>query len=98
MAVRVSGGRKFLALLLWLAPLSVLRGIVLAKLWEWFVADTFGVLAISVVQAVGLSTLVTYLGYAWSSSEEEPVAVTVSRSVTAAAICMFFGLVVVQFA
>lgn len=41
--------------------LTVLRGLVIAIGWDWFVADTFGIYAISLVQAIGISMVVNLI-------------------------------------
>lgn len=43
--------------------LMVIYGAALAKLWEWFIADTFGVMALSTAQAIGVSMTVTFVTY-----------------------------------
>lgn len=40
---------------------AVVRGLVLAKLWEWFVQDPLGVPGLSAAHAIGLSVLVNLL-------------------------------------
>ncbi len=51
-------------LFLMLLPLGIIaNGLVLAKLWEWFVADTFNVHALSLIEAMGISVIVTFLTY-----------------------------------
>lgn len=55
-----------LFLVLWLCGLFIsgpISGAVLAKGWEWFVADTFGITTISFVQAWGISVLTHMLTY-----------------------------------
>lgn len=42
---------------------SIVYGATLAKLWEWFVADTFDVKALSTAEAIGLSMVVTFVTY-----------------------------------
>lgn len=42
---------------------SIIYGATLAKLWEWFVADTFSIKAISTAEAIGLSLVVTFVTY-----------------------------------
>lgn len=47
-----------------LLPLSaVVRGALLAKLWEWFVADPFATPYLSTLQAIGISTIAAFLLY-----------------------------------
>jgi hypothetical protein len=43
--------------------LMLLRGAILVQVWEWFVTDTFGVTTLTLVQALGLSVVVTLLTY-----------------------------------
>lgn len=44
-----------------LALATVVRGLVLTRLWAWFVADTFGLRGLSVAQAVGFAMLFSFL-------------------------------------
>jgi hypothetical protein len=58
-----NAGAAFVLSLLVMPVVMVIYGSTLAKLWEWFVADTFGVLALSTAQAIGLSSVVTFVTY-----------------------------------
>lgn len=64
MARKLSGVSACLALvvsILITIPLAALHGVVLAKAWEWFIAPTFHITNLSVVQAIGLSWIVSYV-------------------------------------
>lgn len=80
-----------------------LYGAVLAKGWEWFVADTFGIYAISTVQAIGLSWvvgLITHTPTDEKLKEGELVSKVVTRwfqSVFVSAFAFLSFLVLVQF-
>ena len=50
----------FLALM---AGSAALNGWVLSVLWRWFVMPTFGVAAISIPAAIGLSMVIHYITY-----------------------------------
>lgn len=83
-------------------PLMAVYGATLAKLWEWFVADTFGVLALSTAQAIGLSMVVTFVTYQEDAAQHEDDALSalVSRVVTSlvrAGLALFFGAIVKGF-
>jgi len=40
---------------------SVLRGIVLVKLWQWFVVSSLGLPVLSIPVAIGISMIVSFL-------------------------------------
>ena len=40
---------------------TILRGFVIVKMWEWFVIPTFGVFEIELIQAIGISTFISFL-------------------------------------
>ena len=44
-----------------IAATTVLRGYVIAKLWLWFIAATFGLPPLGIAQAAGLSLIVGFL-------------------------------------
>lgn len=82
---------------------NVARGIVVAKLWQWFVADTFQIKALSVVQAIGLSE-VSYLLVSHPMTRKEegvnPVALlfrAMRFSLGITATSFVLGLIVVQY-
>lgn len=54
-------------------PLALLRGWVLSLLWGWYVVDYFGMRALSVVEAVGLSLLVGLLTAGFPPADDRPV-------------------------
>lgn len=57
---------RTIKLLVLIALALIIDGLVLSKLWEWFVTDTFGVTTISVAQATGIGVI---KGYLWSKSD-----------------------------
>lgn len=44
-----------------IAVFAVINGVVFSKMWEWFVADTFEVQELSMVQAIGIALGVQFL-------------------------------------
>lgn len=66
-----NAGAAFVLSLLLMPVLMVIYGATLAKLWEWFVADTFGVMALSTAQAIGLSSVVTFVTYQEDARSEQ---------------------------
>lgn len=52
---------KFLANVLWSLILTFVRGAIIAKTWEWFVADTFDLYALSWLEATGFGLFTTFL-------------------------------------
>lgn len=50
-----------------MAGLSLLRGVVLQQIWAWFVADTFDITTLTLVQAIGLSLVVSFLTYQYDA-------------------------------
>lgn len=81
-----------------LAIAVVVRGAVLAKLWEWFVAGTFEIHAISTWEAVGLSTIVAFVTPVGDDRPFRPF--TESLFLVAFLACAFLGIgwVALQFA
>lgn len=40
---------------------TIINGFVLCKLWIWFVVPTFGLQALTIIQAIGLSYIISFL-------------------------------------
>lgn len=78
----------------------VWRGYVLTILWGWFIVPTFGIKAITIPQAIGLSLIVSFLTYQASKSvfadEEEPKKsiLQVILSFIIPATCLLIGWIV----
>jgi hypothetical protein len=51
--------------------LAVVRGAVLVKLWSWFVVERFHVTSLTLGYAIGLSIIVGFLVYQFSSADQE---------------------------
>lgn len=47
------------------------RGYVLSKLWTWFIQDKFGLPAIGIATAIGISYIVTLLTYQYYYIKDE---------------------------
>ena len=50
---------------------AILNGWALAKLWSWFIVQTFSLPALSIPAAIGLSLVVSYLTYQISYKPKE---------------------------
>lgn len=50
---------------------AMLNGWALAKLWSWFIVGTFGLPALSIPAAIGLSMVVSYLTHQMSDKKNE---------------------------
>ncbi len=89
--------------LLALVPfMSIINGALLAKLWEWFIADPFGAPYLSVVQAIGVAMVVGFLVFQYNDSEPEhrgwsAVGFTVGIACARYALTLIAALVLVQF-
>lgn len=90
--------------LLFLPLTTTLYGATLAKLWEWFIADTFGVLALSTAEAVGVSLVVTFVTYQYDAVNRdddadplEKLGHTIGFGVFRAVFCLAFGAIVKGF-
>lgn len=84
---------KALILLAAYVPLALLRGWVIALLWEWYVTDYFGLPLLTIVEAVGLGILVTvFLSRMPSKDEEERgVVYTLTWVVASPLLALGFG-------
>ncbi|HEY3544739.1 MAG TPA: hypothetical protein VGK17_01450 [Propionicimonas sp.] len=52
---------EFIAIVVLIVPMSLLRGFTISTLWGWYVVPTFGAPSLSVVAAIGISLLVGLL-------------------------------------
>jgi len=50
-------------LVLAIVPFLLIDGILFSKIWQWWVADTFGVRRLTLVEAMGISLIVAYFRY-----------------------------------
>lgn len=81
------------------------RGYVLAILWGWFMVPAFGLPALTVVQAIGVSLTVAFITYQYQPKAMEPEEETwkkVSRPIThlvlGPAMSLLMGWIVKSFA
>jgi len=49
----------------------LIQAYVVMKMWEWFIAGVFGIQVITLIQAAGITLLVTYLRMKAKKSDEE---------------------------
>lgn len=67
--------RNFWLLLIFVTlvfPLVIYRGLVIAHLWAWFVAPTFGLATFGPVVGAGITIMVAFLTKKASRSSDEP--------------------------
>ncbi len=80
------------------APIIVavyfLDGFVLKLLWGWFIVTTFGLPAISLAQAIGISMIVNYLTIQHIPRTDQERAEMYSYSLTSPVIVVFAGWIV----
>lgn len=94
---------KTVFVILLLVVSTVVNGLVLSRLWAWFVADTFGLQELSIAEAVGLSLVARFALTTWDTSKSEQK--TFGTLMTEALVLLVMangsvllaGLVVVQF-
>ena len=96
------GFAAFVAILL-MPVFAVVNGALLAKLWEWFIADQFGVRHLSVVQAIGVALVVGFLTYTHvpEHPDTDPLASFaegIARWIVRIAFTFVSALLLVQFA
>ncbi|MHA2377623.1 MAG: hypothetical protein ACXAB9_15840 [Candidatus Thorarchaeota archaeon] len=76
-------------LVLILAPVAyAVRGLVLKQLWIWFVTETFGIIPITSIQAIGLSIVVGFLTHQEYESKKDR---TTSEAATSLIVSVFIG-------
>ena len=81
---------SFLGLLLWV-PLIIWDGLVVCKLWGWFIAP-LGVTPIGIAQAIGIDVLAAVLIYSPNGKKiEGKVTPRILENAAAGAICLGFG-------
>lgn len=81
---------------------AIIGGYVLVKLWSWFAVPTFGVPQISIVPAIGIGILVSYLTHQNIPSQKdreisEVIVATLGETIFYPAVVLFVGWVVSQF-
>ena len=59
----IFGALAFVVGLIIFSSLILLRGYVLSILWRWFMVPTLGLPQLSVVQAIGIAMVVSFLTY-----------------------------------
>lgn len=80
---------------------TVLRGLVLAQLWKWFIVPAFGLPQISIPLAIGLSVILNYFLVTKNKREDkdekmnsEQLAEGAVKAITAEVVAAFFVLLV----
>lgn len=80
---------------------TLIGGFVLAQLWAWFIAPTFGLPYLHIAQAIGLSLTITYILPKKSTQEAddamEAVAKGFAMTIISAAFALFLGWIVTFF-
>lgn len=82
---------------------SLLRGYALSVLWGWFMVPTLGLPALSVVQAIGIAIVISFLTYQYNDCQkkEKSFGETVGQASVMAVVyplgALLFGWVIHQF-
>lgn len=80
------------ALLLLYPFAAAYRGLVLTVLWGWFVVPAFGLPALGLVDAIGLSLIVGFLtNPAPKKGEDTDVGWSVAAAITVPTVALIFG-------
>jgi len=94
-----------LAITLLVTPFSAIaNGLVLAQMWHWFVAGTFGVREIGCAQAIGLSLIVGFVTHQSDFTTKKPqrafaekIGAMLGMAVLRPALTLGFGAIVAAF-
>lgn len=102
MADKAEGCIAFAFALVMDVPIAIVSGALLAKMWEWFIADPFGAPYLSVVQAIGVSLTIGYLIHRTDTRPDDRGAVEIvgaalGGTIARLAITAVIALAVVQF-
>ncbi len=74
---------------------SILCGFVLTVLWGWFVVPTFGLPQLSLVPAIGVSMVASYLSHQYIPSKDgDSFTSALAYSITYPLITLLFGWIV----
>ena len=82
---------------------TLMGGWAISNLWEWFIVPTFHLQPLSVVQAIGLSMVVSYMSHTYvdTPEREESAAAKIGRVIGMAifrpVFAVGFGWVIHQF-
>jgi hypothetical protein len=81
---------------------TLIKGVVLSKLWQWFVVSSFGLPPMSIAVAIGISMIVSYLTVTKLPKDENPSGATSTQiankffgfSIFYPLMVLFFGWIV----
>ncbi|MDP3726358.1 MAG: hypothetical protein Q8R36_04140 [bacterium] len=79
---------------------SIANGFVLSVLWGWFIVPTLGLPALSVVQAIGIAMVVSYLTYHYIDTQKgtedkrEKIAMAIGMVILRPLFALFFGWII----
>ena len=87
---------------IWLVVGAVLRGWVISIMWKWFIVTAFGLPALSVVAAIGVSLVVSTMTYQYiytedNRSDSTKIAGALGVTIGAPLLILAMGWVVKQF-
>lgn len=95
----VLGG--FVYLLFLIVASSIFNGYALSVLWGWFVVPTFGVPQLSVVSAIGIALIVSYMTHQITDDKKgekgnfgETMAQATANAITKPLFALLFGYIV----
>lgn len=87
--------------LILIIPVTLFSAYTTMTLWNWFIADTFNLIKLSMWQAYGIDIVVSYLTYKKSPSNKEDTPYKTTFGMIEAAMITFtflvIGLIVKQF-
>ena len=84
----------FVLLAAYVVVASIVRGWVLTYLWQWFILPVFDVRDITIVEAIGLSMVVTFLTVQQQQTKDERDGTEKASDLVAAIIYPFLVLVI----
>lgn len=80
---------------------SIFNGYVLSVLWGWFIVPVFNLPVLTVVPAIGIAMVVSYLTYQYNKSDEddnkissEKIGKLIAMAILRPLLALFFGWIV----
>jgi hypothetical protein len=87
-----------LFLLFVICPLTImLNGYAISVLWGWFIVTTFGLVALSVPQAIGMSLMVSYLTHHSLQKDEHSTGEKIAIAILKPILALGFGWIITLF-
>ena len=80
--------------LLAIAPLAVLNGWVITVMWGWFITPQFGLVAPSLVNAIGLALFVGLFRGSQPTDDDDDMALAVGKAIGRSVVSPLFTLAI----